>query len=80
MESVIREVTECNMLEGKQLKIGDLINVKWLNGNITKEVIYIDSSQNVNYKRAFIITTINELLVRIYLAENPKLLCERFYE
>lgn len=68
-----------NFLEGTQLLTGDVISITWLDGTITTETVIAEIDE-FRYRKTFIWKIYNGVLAKVFLEENPDLLCERFYE
>ena len=68
-------------LGDKMFKEGEFIKINWTDGTCTITTVWYDTSTDdcgVLYKRAFINHKFhNDVSARIYLADNPQLLCER---
>ena len=75
----MEKIIKYNWLEGKQLLSGDVISITWLDGTITTETV-ISEINELNYRKSFIYKYYDGVLAKVFLEENPDLLCERFYE
>lgn len=66
-------------LDGHNLNSGDLIIIKWPNGNVTKESVRIEISESSDYEKiinAFVVVNYNGAKARIYLNQDG-IECER---
>ena len=84
--------TSVDCLGNFPLEEGEMLKVKWKDGTISEEMVFVDTKETYRsnddlkgtpfdskISKAYFIKTIDNINVRVYLSANKDLLCERVY-